>query len=542
MFSFMPAFQERLRSRIPGLEPGHSAHPWLVMAAVGFASIMSILDSTIVNVAVAKLQVSFGVSTDAVQWVITGYLLSFAVTLTAAGWFGDRFGYKTVFLGAVALFTVGSLLCSLSWSLSSLVLFRIIQGIGGGMMAPLGSAYIRRVFPKEKLGLALGVYMIPNLVVSSFGPTIGGWMIDNFSWQLIFTINLPVGLLGLGVAYVVLSDHRGAVIAGFDYLGFASIALALGSLLLALSSGSASWNSDGWNSSFVLGCFGLSALGFLVFFATEIRSDHPLVDLGLFRNYNYSLGSFVLFVFGLGIFGADFLLPLYLQVGLGYTPMQAGLVFIPYGLGMAATSIIGGRLTDRLGAKIPGLVGILARAYGMYRFIFLSPYSNSVEINLTVFILAVGMGLLASPIQTTVFAAVPVERAAQGSGLMQVVRQLGGSFGVAILSTVLTRREGFHLIMNGQGMNASSPIFRQTLAVAAWHALHAAGAGPAAAAAAGRSMIMAAVQTGSFISAIDDTFFVALVVSLISSIPFLFLRTPAPRKRRAANAPAVADE
>jgi len=538
MMQDIAGLRERLVARSPLLRPDNRAYPWLVMAAVGFGSIMSILDTTVVNVAIAKLEVSFGASTDAVQWVITGYLLSFAVMLAAAGWLSDRFGYKTIFLTAVALFTFGSFLCSLSWSLSSLILFRIIQGIGGGMMGPVGGAYIRRVFPKEKLGLAMGIYIIPALVVSSFGPTIGGWIIDNLSWQLIFSINVPIGFVGLGVAYLILREYREEVSARFDYAGFASIALALGALLLALSDGNAEWNADGWHSTFILGCFAVSAVGFLFFFVTELTTDHPLIDFSIFKNYNYSLGSFVLFVFGLGIFGSDFLLPLYLQIGLGYTPMQAGVVFIPYGLGMLVTSIVGGRLTDRIGGKIPGLIGILLRGYGMYRFVFLSPYSSYNEILVTVLLLAAGMGLLASPIQTTIFMAVPVKKAAQGSGLIQVIRQLGGSFGVAILSTILAQREKFHLLTDGQAISGSSPVFKQVLSQAALHAMSATGGTASAASGKAESMIMSALQTHSFVQAINDTFFITMIISIVSSIPFLFLKTKPGRARTGANASA----
>lgn len=533
MKRFLAGLRRAVADRVPALRPEHPAYPWLVMAAVASASIMSILDSTVVNVAVAKFQVSFGASTDAVQWVITGYLLAYAITLTATPRLADRFGYKRVFLAAIALFTFGSFLCSLSWSLPSLVFFRIVQGVGGGLMAPIASAYVRRAFPKEKLGLALGVFSIPTLVVTSFGPSIGGMMIDGYAWQLIFSINIPIGIAGMAVAYVVLREYREGTDASFDLAGFAAIALALGALLLGLSDGNADWNADGWRSPFILGCFAASALGFVAFFALELRSRHPLVELSLFGNYNYGLGSFVLFVFGLGIFGADFLLPLYLQAGLGYTPTQAGLMFIPYGLVMAATSILGGRLTDKLGPKIPGLAGLLIRALGLYRFVFLSPYSSGGDIAATVIILAVGMGLLMSPIQTTVFASVPVEKAAQGSGLMQVVRQLGGSFGVAMLSTVLIQRESLHAVMAGQSMDSSSPVLRELAASALTRAMHDAGATAIAASSAGMSIVSETIRNRAFIGSIDDAFFVALAVSLVSSVPFLFLRSPPKRAARA---------
>lgn len=536
MLEKLELIRERLVGRIPQLRPGHPSYPWWVLAAIGFASVMSILDTTIVNVAIAKLEVAFGASTDAVQWVITGYLLAFAIMLAASGWLADRFGYKTIFLISIALFTTGSFLCSISWSLGSLVLFRIIQGIGGGTMGPVTMAYLRREFPQEKLGMAMGIFSIPMLAFSSFGPTLGGWIIDNFAWQLIFMINVPIGIAGLGVSYLILREYPAKESAAFDFPGFAAIAISLGALLLALSDGNADWNTDGWTSAFVMGCFGVAAAGFLLFFIIEFTADHPLIDFSLFKNFNFSLGSFVLFIFGLGIFGGDFLLPLYLQIGLGYSPMQAGLIFIPYGLGMIGASVIGGRLTDRIGAKTPGIFGILLRAYGMYRFVFLSPYSSSTQIISTILILAAGMGFLMSPIQTTVFASVPVKQAAQAGGLMQVIRQLGGSFGVAILSTILTHREKFHLVMLGQQMSSSNTAYQNVLAQLSSELIHRIGESATAAMSGAGAAIASEVQNHAFVSAIDDTFFVAMLVSVVSSIPFLFLKSKA-RKKSSEKAP-----
>ncbi len=529
--------RERIVGGAPQLRPGHPAYPWWVMAAISFAMIMSVLDSTIVNVAIAKLQVAFGESTDAVQWVITAYLLAFAVMLAASGWLADRFGYKTVFLAAVSLFTFGSFLCSASWSLSTLILARIVQGIGGGMIGPVSMAIMLREFPKEKLGMAMGFFMIPALASSSFGPTLGGWLIDNFSWQMMFDVNVPIGIVGLFASYVILRDHRAEGKHPFDFAGFAAVAVALGSLLLALADGNAEWNTDGWGSTFIVSCFAISAFGFLLFFIIELTTDHPLLDFSLFRDYNFSLSSVILFIFGLGIFGSDFLLPLYLQVGLGYTPTQAGMVFLPFGFVMIITAIIGGRLTDRIGAKIPGVVGILLRAYGMYRFTFLSAYSSNSQVVTTVLFLAAGMGFLMSPLQTTAIASISGAKAAQAGGLMQIIRQLGGSFGVAILSTILIHREKFHLDVAGQAMSSWSPAFRDVLSRAYFIVMNASGGTPSAAMSKGQSIIMAAVQKQSFVSAIDDVFFVALLVSIVSSIPFLFLKTK--RRGKGGRLPAA---
>ncbi len=444
--------------------------------------------------------------------------------LAASGWLADRFGYKTVFLAALVLFTTGSFLCSVSWSLGALIASRAVQGVGGGLLMPVSMAMVTREFPKEKLGIAVAVWSMPALASTSFGPTLGGWLIDNFSWQTMFDVNVPIGILAFAACSRVLREHRAAERPPFDFAGFASLTIALSALLLALADGNAAWNTDGWTSTFIVSCFSVSAAAFALFFVCQLTSAYPVIDFSLFRIYNFGMSTMVIFIFGLGIFGSDFLLPLYLQNGLGYTPTQAGMVFIPFGFVMMATGAIGGRLTDRIGAKIPGVTGILLRALGMYRFTFLTTYSSNAEILGTVCLLAAGMGFLMAPLQATAIQAIPESKTAQASGLIQIIRQIGGSFGVAVLSTLLVDREKFHLAIVGQTMNAQSPAAKEVLSRAFFHALRATGGTTADAVSKGQALVLSHLQTQVFVWSIDDVFFAAMLISVISSIPFLFLK------------------
>ncbi len=194
----LAGFRDRFTSRIPAIQPGNSSFKWWVLATIMISTFMAVLDATIVNVALAKLTVAFGTSTDLVAWVLTGYMLVFAVMLPASGWFADRFGYRATYMAGIFLFTLGSLLCSLSWNIFSLIAFRIIQGAGGGLLQPVGMAIITREFPPEKRGVALGFWAIASSASVSIGPTLGGYLIDNFNWQTIFDVNVPVGIVGLG--------------------------------------------------------------------------------------------------------------------------------------------------------------------------------------------------------------------------------------------------------------------------------------------------------------------------------------------------------
>ncbi len=533
----LSSFRDRIVENTPALIPGSSVYPWLVLIATSIGTFMAVLDGTIVNIALAKLETVFGVSTDEVQWVITGYMLVFGVMLAASGWLSDRFGQKTIFMLSLALFTAGSFLCSLSWNITSLILFRVVQGAGGGLIQPVGMAIITREFPKEKRGLALGIWAISSSASISLGPTAGGWLIDNFSWHTIFDINVPIGIVGIAVSYLILRERRAEETRDFDLFGFISMSVFLVSLLLGLSDGNASWNADGWHSPFILGCFVLSGVALAVFLVTELTVEHPLVDLSLFKNYDFTLSNIVLFLFGLGMFGSIFLQPLYLQEALGYTPLQAGLITLPMGLLVAMTSPLAGILTDRFGGKVPVAVGLLLMVVSLYEYRFLSILSESAQILIPVYIRGIGMGLIFSPISAVAISEIPGNKMAQASGLINVLRQIGGSFGVAILSTLFTRRVIFHADTFGQAMSSSSPTFREVASHLAAFATQATGGTVAAALSKGESLLVTYVEKQAFVAAIDDVFLVAAVIVGISIIPVLLLRN---HRRPARGAPGGA--
>jgi len=520
----LTSFRDRLVETTPALTPGNPVYPWLVLIATSIGTFMAVLDGTIVNIALAKLETVFGVSTDEVQWVITGYMLVFGVMLAASGWLSDRFGQKTIFLLSLILFTVGSFLCSLSWNITSLIFFRVVQGAGGGLIQPVGMAIITREFPKEKRGLALGIWAISSSASISLGPTVGGWLIDNFSWHTIFDVNVPIGIVGVAASYLILRERRAEESREFDLIGFVSMSVFLMSLLLGLSDGNASWNADGWHSPFILGCFVLSGIALVVFLVTEFTTDHPLVDLSLFKNYDFTLSNIVLFLFGLGMFGSIFLQPLYLQEALGYTPLQAGLITLPMGLLVAMVSPLAGILTDRFGGKVPVALGLLLMAGSLYEYRFLSVLSEQAQILIPVYVRGIGMGLIFSPISAVAISEIPGHRMAQASGLINVLRQIGGSFGVAILSTLFTRRVIFHADTFGQAMSSSSPTFREVASHLATFATQATGGTLADGLRRGQSLIVTYIEKQAFVAAIDDVFLVAAAVVGISIIPVLLLR------------------
>jgi len=509
----------------PRLRPEHPGYRWLVLIGVMISTFMAVLDATIVNVALSKLMSSFGVSVDKVEWVLTAYLLVFGVLLPTSGWLADHLGYKRMFIVGLFIFTFSSLLCSLAWNLQALIFFRVLQGSGAGILMPIGMAIITREFPPQQRGLALGFWSMASSASVSLGPTIGGYLIEHYSWHTVFDVNVPIGIVGMGAALIILREHRSEDSRAFDVVGFASLTAFLTSLLLALSNGNSAWNTGGWHSTYIRACFAISIVSLVVFLITELSVEHPLIELDLFKNFNFAWSNVLMLLFGFGMFGSTFLLPIYLQNSLGYTALQAGMVFLPVGALQMIAAPIAGSFADRASPKIPTVLGVALMAFTFYQFGSLSLYTEHRDIMLPLCLRGIAMGALLPPLMALSISEIPNAKMAQASGLINVIRQIGGSFGVAVFGTVLTRRTIYHMATYGEQIDPSSAPFRQTVMRLQSHAFHAAGGTSAEAARRATAQIGSFVANQAFIRAIDDVFLIAGTVILIGVIPVLFLRT-----------------
>ena len=506
----------------------HPSYKWWVLANVMMGTFMVVLDSTIVDVSLAKVMATFGVGIDTVKWIATAYLLAFAILLPTSGWIADHFGYKKTYGLGLALFTIGSLLCSLSWNMTALIMFRVLQGAGGGLLMPVGMAIVVREFPPEKRGMALGFWAIAAAASVSLGPTLGGYLIDNFAWHAIFDINVPVGVLGIFATIVIQREYKTETTRSFDVIGFLSVSTFLTFLLVALSDGIAAWNTGGWTSPFILSCFAISLIGLVVFLSVELNIRHPLIDLSLLKNFNFGISNLVLFIFGMGMFGSTFLLPLYLQNGLGYTAFQAGSLFIPLGFIMAVMGPISGVLSDKINPKIPAMIGIVLLALSLFVNYYLSLFSMQSDIMVSLYLRGFGMAFIFTPLNTLSLSDIPRERMAQASGLFNVIRQVGGSFGVAIMGTLLTDRTVFHTTMYGQSVSPASPVVQNVLLGLKTFAQQALGGPMAVAASRAQALLVYNVSQQAFVSAVDDDFFVAAAITIVCVIPVLLLRYKKP--------------
>ncbi|HEY9165706.1 MAG TPA: DHA2 family efflux MFS transporter permease subunit [Candidatus Kryptonia bacterium] len=502
----------------------HRFYKWLVLSNVMIGTFMAVLDASIVNVGLPTLMAAFGVTVDKIEWVATAYLLVLAVMLPTSGWVADHFGYKRTYLFALTIFTTGSLLCGMAWNENVLIAFRIIQGAGAGFLMPVGMAIVTREFPPERRGIALGFWGIAAAASVSFGPLIGGYLIDNFSWHEIFFVNVPIGLVGIFATMVIQREYKTEHTRSFDVAGFLSVAVFLTFLLLALADGNTSWNTGGWTSTFILTCFVLSGLGLIIFLLVEFNIKHPLIELRLMKDFNFGITNIVLFIYGLGMFGSTFLMPLYLQNSLNYTPFQAGLVFLPVGLLQGMTAPVAGYLSDKVDARIPAIIGVVLLSISLYLNYFLSLFSMHSQIMLPLYLRGFAMGLMWTPLSVLALTNVPRHKMAQASGLFNVIRQVGGSFGIALFATLLTRRVMFHSTNYGDGVSQYSPVFKNAMYKLELFSQHAVGGSMYQCGVRGKAIIINHVMQQAFVSAVNDDFLVAGAISIVCLIPILFLR------------------
>jgi EmrB/QacA subfamily drug resistance transporter len=414
---------------------------WLVAAAFVSAMFLQILDTTIVGVALPALGREFAVGNETLQWIMTAYLLSMAVWIPASGWVGDRFGTKRTFLASVGVFTLGSALCGAAWDIGSLIGFRALQGVGGGMLIPVGTAMLFRAFPPRERAQASSVLTIPTVIAPTLGPLLGGVLVDQASWRWIFFVNLPVGLLAFVFVFGALREHREARPGPFDGWGFVSSGLGLASLLYGLSRGPV----EGWTSPTVLatGLIGLALLASMV--VVELRLDNPMLDLRLFGNRMFRGGSIAVFALTGGLFGILFLVPLFLQQLRGLSALETGLTIFPQALGMAILSQAAGRIYPRIGPRRMLMFGCGGVALAPALFTLVGLDTDLGWIRGIMFLQGLSMGFTFVALQAATFSSISSEATGRASALFSSVRQVAGAVGVALLSTVLVSRTAVHL-------------------------------------------------------------------------------------------------
>jgi EmrB/QacA subfamily drug resistance transporter len=414
--------------------PTKSRRKWLVLAVISFALFMILLDVTIVNIAIPHIMKSLSASLSSVEWVLNVYTLVFAVLLLTMGKLGDLFGRKRLFMIGLAVFTLASLGCSLSPNLAVLILARGIQAIGSAAMMPATLSILNVEFNKGQRGLALGVWGAISGAAVALGPIIGGSLVDAFSWQYVFVINIPIGMFAFIAAMLIIRESRDPnTDRHIDIPGVVLISAALFCLTFALVQG----QSYGWTSAAILSLFAGALVGLVAFVILELKTARPLAQLRLFKNRTYAAGNFIGVVINFGLIGVIFLVVLYLQIVLGLKALQSGLWLLPLPLMIMLVAPFAGRLTDRIGGRWILMVGTLISALGIFLLSQLSNVNNWTDLLPALLVCGAGLGLVMAPVTTVVMASTPVQQSGMGAGILSTARQIGSVLGISLLGAIL---------------------------------------------------------------------------------------------------------
>lgn len=515
--------------KIPNLMITDDNYKWWALGVTIIGGFMSILDTSIVNVAVPKMMAVFAVDTDQAQWILTAYMLTMGVIQPTTGYFCDVLGNRRMYLFSLAVFVIGSALCGAAWSNDSMIVFRILQALGGGMIIPVTMSIVYQVFPLAERNMAMGIWGISAMVAPAVGPTLSGYFVEYLDWRLIFTINIPIGVVGYVLATLVLREAPVNRTHKFDFGGFVTSAIGLFCLLLALSKGT----DEGWTSAYILTLFYVAAVNLILFVFIELNHDTPILDLSLFKDWNFSLSTLVTFIGTIGLYGGIFLMPLFLENMRGCTAMQTGMLLFPSAAAAGLTMPIAAKLADRFSAKPVVVLGIILLTLGSLPLMYVDLDTSDHTLMLLMMVRGLGLGLFIMPVTVLGMNSVPFDKINRASSLNNAVRQISGSMGIAILTTVLQNRQIVHLHAIGENIHHASSAaslainsyqqkflnFGNTWVIAKLKAL---------------TIISSLAQRQSYIFAFDDAYLVLALISCSAVIPAMLLKPGKSKKNSAA--------
>jgi DHA2 family multidrug resistance protein len=420
-----------------------SVNPWIVTISVMTATFMELLDTTVVNVAIPHISGSLAASVDEGTWVVTSYLVANAIILPMSGWLARYFGRKKLLLICVTGFTFTSLFCGMATSLSGLIFFRVMQGLTGGGLQPLAQAIMLETFPREKHGHAMAAYGVGILLAPILGPTLGGWITDNYTWRWIFYLNLPVGVFSiLMINRFVFDPHYIRRSAGsIDLWGIGLLALGFGTLQVVLDTGQ---KKDWFSSNYIRLFATLCIVGLVALVIRELTAKEPIVDLRALKNRSFAAGVFLITQLGFVLYASLVLLPIYLQTLLGYPAYNAGLALSPRGIGSLVMMPVTGYLTSKTDPRRLMAVGITMGAWTMWELSRLNLNAGYWDIFWPQVLQGIALALLFIPLMALSMSSIPKEKMGNATSIFNLMRNIGGSFGIALMTTFLTRRAQFH--------------------------------------------------------------------------------------------------
>jgi EmrB/QacA subfamily drug resistance transporter len=431
---------------------------WWTLAAVAFGLFMIMLDNTVVNVALPSIQRELGADLSSLEWIVTGYALTFAALMLIGGKLADAYGRRLIFVVGITIFTLASLACGLAGSEETLIAARVVQGTGAALMNPATLSIIAATFPPRQRGTAIGIWAGVSALALAIGPLVGGLLTDHVGWEWIFFVNIPVGMLAIAASFLLIQESKDSTHERLDLPGLATSALGLFSLTYALIEA----NTYGWDSGRILGAFAVAAVSLVAFLVLERRQRAPMLDLTLFRSGTYAGANLVVLLVALSMFGVFFFVSLYMQNILGYSAVQAGAAFLPMTILIILLAPVAGRTSDRLGSRSLMTAGMTLVAVQLVLFSQLGPDATFWNLLPALLVGGAGMALTMTPSAAAAVRAVPVEKSGVGSAVLNAFRQVGGAMGIALIGAIMAHEAG-----GRRSVDAFMDGFERSLLVAA---------------------------------------------------------------------------
>lgn len=443
-------------------QPNISINKWLITITVMLPTIMEIVDTSVANVALPYMQGSLNAGTEEITWVLTSYLVSNAIVLPMTGWLSRMFGRKRFLMTCIVLFTLASLLCGAAPNLASLIFFRILQGAAGGALIPISQAILMETFPPQQQGMAMAIFGVGAMFGPIVGPALGGWITDQMNWRWIFYINIPIGAIAIIMCSFFIFDppylRQGKTVGRVDWWGLALLTISMGALQIVLDKGQ---SEDWFSSSFIISCSVITVAALTSLIWVELTHDHPIVNLRLFKDLSFSAGNLIMFVVGFCLYSSIMLIPLFLQTLMGYSATDAGMVMAPGGIATLITMpFVGAALQKRDGRKIV-LAGLIIGAASMFIMQRLNLEASYWSFVWPRIVLGVGLAMIFVPLTTVTLSAIPRSEMGNATGIFNLLRNIGGSVGIAVAATMLGRLSQFYQTSLVPHINQYSPLFQQ---------------------------------------------------------------------------------
>ncbi|WP_028403184.1 DHA2 family efflux MFS transporter permease subunit [Ectobacillus panaciterrae] len=508
-----------MASQTTGKNNGIAQHiPLLAVLMVGL--FLAILNQTLLNVAIPHLTTEFGVSTSTIQWLLTGYMLVNGVLIPMSAFLIERFGVRLLFLIAMFCFTLGAFICGVAPSFSIMLTGRLIQAVGGGVLSPLVMTIILYIFPPEMRGKGMGIFGLAMMFAPAIGPTLSGWIVQNYDWHLLFTGMVPPGVIVLIVAFFMLRNIEEPKKVKFDAIGTFTSLVGVGALLYGLSEA----GNDGWTDPVVLVNIIVGLILIIVFVVQQLKSENPMLDMRVFKYGIFSLSNIISVILTVSMYAGMFLLPIYLQSIRGYTPLEAGLLMLPGALIMLVMTFISGTLFDKIGPRPLAIIGMLITTVTTYEFTKLTmetSYDYILVLNMARYL---GLSFLMMPIMTAGINQLPSQLNKHGTAMSNTLRQISGSMGISIITTIFTSRSTFHFAAMSDQMNTSNPSFMQSFQSLVNSIAQTAHLPISQAKTMAVSTLAGQAKIQSTVLGINDAFFWATIISAVGLFLSVFLR------------------